>query len=102
MLIGSALYTDARKPISLLSLTLQDDVDVVRGIKHILKSHSSLKKLSSEEWAVTKVVLRMCTKEQSYIIIVISPSKAELEQELKQEEELEKEEELGPPSLYMN
>ncbi len=56
MLIGSAL-PDALKPISLLSLTLQDyDVDVVQGIKHILKSHSSLKKLSSqnpEEWAVT-------------------------------------------------
>ena len=37
-----------------------DDVDVIHGIKHILKSHSSLKKLSSqkpEEWAVTKVFL---------------------------------------------
>ena len=61
MLIGSALYADALKPASLLSLTLQDDdVDVIQGIKHILKSHSSLKKLSSqdpEEWPVTKVVL---------------------------------------------
>lgn len=61
MLIGSALYTDALKPASLLSLTLQDDnVDVIHGIKHILKSHGSLKKLSSqnpEEWPVTKVVL---------------------------------------------
>jgi hypothetical protein len=34
MLIGSALYTDALKPASLLSLTLQDDdADVIHGIK---------------------------------------------------------------------
>ena len=49
MLIGSALYTDVLKPASLLSLTLQDDdIDVVQGIKHILKSHSTLKKLSTQ------------------------------------------------------
>ncbi len=61
MIIGSALYTDALKPASLLSLTLQkDDIDVVQGIKNILKSHSLLKKLTSQnpgEWPVTKVVL---------------------------------------------
>ena len=61
MIIGTALYTDALKPASLLSLTMQDDdIDVVKGIKHILKSHSSLKKLTSQnplEWPVTKVVL---------------------------------------------
>ena len=61
MIIGSALYTDALKPASLLSLTLQDDdIDVVQGIKNILKSHTSLKKLTSKdmvEWPVTKVVL---------------------------------------------
>ena len=61
MIIGSALYTDALKPASLLSLTLQDDdINRVQGIKHILKSHSSLKKLTSQnpvEWPVTKVVL---------------------------------------------
>jgi len=49
MIIGSALYTDALKPASLLSLTLQDDdINIVQGIKHILKSHSSLKKLTSQ------------------------------------------------------
>ena len=61
VIIGSALYTDALKPASLLSLTLQgDDVNIVQGIKHILKAHSSLKKLTSVnpvEWPVTKVVL---------------------------------------------
>ena len=61
MLFCSALYTDALKPASVLSLSLQEGhIDVIQGIKHILKSHSSLKKLSSqnpEEWPVTKVVL---------------------------------------------
>lgn len=61
MIIGPALYTDALKPASLLSLTLQDDdINIVQGIKHILKSHSSLKKTTSQnpvEWPVTKVVL---------------------------------------------
>ena len=48
MIIGSALYTDALNPDSLLSLTLQDDINIVQGTKHILKSHSSLKKLTSQ------------------------------------------------------
>ena len=56
MVIGCALYMDALKPASLLSLTLHDN-DIVQGIKHILKSHSSLKKLcvtsqNSVEWPV--------------------------------------------------
>ena len=58
ILVGSALYVDILKPASLLSLTLQsDDIDIVQGIKHILKSHSTLQKLSSQqplEWPVTK------------------------------------------------
>ena len=61
MIIGSAMYTDALNPASLLSLTLQDDdIDVVQGIKNILKSHTSLKKLTSQDVVkcpVTKVVL---------------------------------------------
>ena len=43
------------------SLTLQaNDIDIVQGIRHILKSHSSPKKLSALdplEWPVIKVVL---------------------------------------------
>lgn len=62
MIIGTSLYSDALKPASLLSLTLQgDDINIVQGIKHVLKSHSSLKKLTSQnpvEWPVTKVVLK--------------------------------------------
>ena len=60
MIIGSALYTDPLKPASLLSLTLQDDdIDIAQGMKHILKSHSSLKLTSQNpaEWPMTKVVL---------------------------------------------
>ena len=61
IVVGSAMYTDALKPASLLSLTLQgDDIDIVQGIKHILKCHSSLKILTSQnpvEWPLTKVVL---------------------------------------------
>ena len=53
--------SDALKPVSLLSLTLQDDdIDIVQGIKHDLKSHSLLNKLTSQnpvQWPVTKVVL---------------------------------------------
>lgn len=60
MLIGSALYADALKPASLISLNLQDDsVDIVQGIKYVLKSQGSQKLPSQnpEEWPVTKVVL---------------------------------------------
>ena len=61
MIIGTALYSDALKPAPLISLTLQGvDINIVQGIKHILKSHRSLKKLTSQnpvEWPVTKVVL---------------------------------------------
>ena len=60
MIIGSAMCTDALRPVSLLSLTLQDDdINIVQGIKNVLKSHNSLKKLTSQdpvEWPVTKVV----------------------------------------------
>lgn len=61
ILIGCALYSDALKPASLLSQTLQDDdLNIVQGIKNILKSHCSLSKLSSQkpvEWPVLKVVI---------------------------------------------
>jgi len=61
MIIGCALYTDALKPAALLSLTLQDDdINVEKGMKNILKSHTSLKKLTTQdvmEWPVTSVVL---------------------------------------------
>jgi len=61
MIIGCTLYIDALKPASLLSLSLQnDDIDVVQGIKNIVKSHTSLEKLTSQDvvdWPVSKMVL---------------------------------------------
>ena len=60
MLLGCALYVDVLKPPSLLSLALQgDSIDVVLGIKHILKSSHSLKKLSSQDplqWPTAKLL----------------------------------------------
>ena len=60
MLVGSALYVDVLKPPSLLSLTLQDDdLDIVQGLKHILKSTKSLKNLTEKnplEWPTVKLV----------------------------------------------
>ena len=61
LIISAPLYTDALKLASLLSLTLpNDDINIVQGIQHSLKSHSSLKKLTFQnpaKWPVTKVVL---------------------------------------------
>lgn len=43
MIIGCALYTDALKSVSLLSLTLQDvDINIVQGMKNILKAQTAL------------------------------------------------------------
>ena len=60
MLIGSALYVDVLKPPSVLSLTLQDDdLDIVQGLNHILKSTKSLKSLTEKnplEWPTIKLV----------------------------------------------
>ena len=45
LLIGCSLYTDVLQPASLLSLTLQGHkLDIVLGIKHIVKTVISLKK----------------------------------------------------------
>ena len=60
MLIGAALYVDALKPPSLLSLCLQDkNLDILNGLQHLLRSSKSLKTLSSQnplEWPTVKLV----------------------------------------------
>ena len=49
MLIGAALYVDALKPASLLSLNLQEDnFDVVTGLQSILEARKYLRKYSQE------------------------------------------------------
>lgn len=60
VLIGTALYCDALKCVSILSESLQaDDLDTVRGLRVIVKAHTSLQKLKSqspEEWPTMKLV----------------------------------------------
>ena len=70
MLVASALYVDVLKPPSLLSLTLQDDdLDTVLGLRHILKSVKSLKKLADQnplEWPTVKSVCSKITDGNVY------------------------------------
>ena len=58
--LGCALYVDILKPAAIPSLCLQDsELDVVAGIKSILKSSASLKNLSKTEpteWPTVKLV----------------------------------------------
>lgn len=60
MLIGCAMYVDALKPVSLLSLTLQKEgADIVTSIENTLKSVKALKTLSELapiEWPSVKLV----------------------------------------------
>ncbi len=59
MLYGCALYADILKPVSLLSLSLQgNDLDIVLGIKNILKANVALKNLCKQsvlEWPTVKL-----------------------------------------------
>ena len=59
-LIGCAMYTDALKPVSLLSLTLQNsDVDIVMAISNIVKSLTTLRSLAQTdptEWPTLQLV----------------------------------------------
>ena len=58
MLVGCALYIDALKIPSLLSLSLQvDGVDVVQGIQNILKSSASWCHDLPNQWPTVKLVL---------------------------------------------
>ena len=67
MLTGCALYVDALKIPSLLSLTLQEDgIDIVQGIQGILKTSASLESLTKDppnQWPTVKLVLSRITTE---------------------------------------
>ena len=62
MLIGCAMYVEALKPASLLSLSLQKEgADIVNSIENTLKSVKALKSLSElapVEWPTVKLVMR--------------------------------------------
>ena len=60
MLVGAALNVDVLKSPSCLSLCLQDDhLDIISGIKSVLKSSKSLKSMAEQDplqWQVPKLV----------------------------------------------
>ena len=60
MLIGAAMYVDALKPPSLLSLSLQNEkLDIVGGIQYLLKSIKSLKSIAEQDpltWPTVKLI----------------------------------------------
>ena len=60
MLIGAALYVEVLKSPSCLSLCLQDDhLDIISGIKSLLKSSKSLKSMAEQDplqWQLPKLV----------------------------------------------
>ena len=61
MLIGCSMYIDILKAPSILSLVLQEDgMDIIQGIKAILKSVSCLQSLNKEapkQWSTVKLTL---------------------------------------------
>ena len=64
------MYFDALKPLSLVRLALQEDtrVDIVQGIKHILKSVSMLRALVQQDplqWTTVKLVIYKITTNES-------------------------------------
>ena len=67
VLIGAALYVDALKPPTLLSLSLQEEkLDIVQGIQHTLKASKSLKSLAKQtplNWPTVKLVCSRVTEE---------------------------------------
>ena len=61
ILVGCAMYTEILKAPSILSLTLQEDgVDIVQGLKQILKSAIALQTLAKRDpkkWSTVKLVV---------------------------------------------
>ena len=69
MLIGAVIYTDILKSPSCLSLTLQEEeIDVIKGIQHLLKSRKSLQSLSKQnplEWPSVSVVYSRIVEDET-------------------------------------
>jgi len=72
MLIGVAMYTDILKSPSCLSLALQEEeIDVINGIQHLLKSRKSLQSLSEQnplEWPSVSVVYRRNVEDETSVV----------------------------------
>lgn len=87
MLIGCAMYVEALKPVSLLSLTLQKEgADIVTSIENTLKSVKVLKsllELSPIEWPTVKLVkgrLKDVGDQKEYQGVVLQNFDSTLEQ----------------------
>ena len=85
-LIGCAMYIEALKPLSLLSLSLQGEgADIVLSMVNTMKSVKSLKKLTQQEvseWPMVKLVkkrLKDADGNQEYQGVAISDFDATLE-----------------------
>ena len=67
MLVGCAMYIDVLKAPSILSLCLQEDgVDIIYGIKQILKAATALESLARQEpkhWPTVRLVLSRISEE---------------------------------------
>ena len=81
MHIGAAMYTDILKSPSCLSLMLQEEeIDVIKGIQHLLKSRKSLQSLWKQnplEWpsisvVYSRIVEDETSKAQSYQGVTLS------------------------------
>ena len=63
MLVGAAMYVDALKPPSLLSLALQGEkLDIVGGIQCLLKSIKSLKSTAEQDPLTWPTVRLICSR----------------------------------------
>ena len=86
MLIGCAMYVEALKPVSLLSLSLQKGADIVTSIENTLKSvkaPKSLSELAPVEWPTVKLVkrrLKDVTGDQEYQGVALQNFDTTLEQ----------------------
>ena len=70
ILVGTAMYEDVPKSPSLLSLSLQEnDLYVVMGIKHALKSIKALKNAAQQnpsEWPTLKLLCKKIVQGKMY------------------------------------
>ena len=86
MLIGCAMYVEALKPVSLLSLALQKGADIVTSIQNTLNSVKALKSLSELapiEWPTVKLMKRRLKDvgdQKEYQGIVLQNFESTLEQ----------------------
>ena len=85
VLIGSAMYVEALKPVSILSLTLQGEADIVLSIENTLKTTKALKCLTQKdphEWPTVQLVMTKIRKDddQEYQGVPMHNAETSLEQ----------------------